>query len=101
MRVLSYNILDGGTGRADKLAGVIESQRPDVVCLVEAEDESVVADLAGRLRADFIVAPGNSKASALLTPWTIADSVNHAPLRPDLTKSLLEATVVDPCGRDW
>ena len=34
MRIVSYNILDGGEGRADPLAEVIEAQRPEVVALV-------------------------------------------------------------------
>lgn len=101
MRLLSYNILDGGTGRVDRLAEVVRCERPDVLCLVEAEDEAVVAEIARPLVADFVTAPGNDKASALLTRWTIRESVNHAPLRPALTKSLLEATVLDPGGGDW
>ena len=31
MRVVSYNILDGGEGRADPLAEVLIARRPDVV----------------------------------------------------------------------
>jgi ABC-type sulfate transport system substrate-binding protein len=42
VRVLSYNILDGGGGRADLLAGVIEGERPDVVAMVEADDVAVI-----------------------------------------------------------
>src|SRR5829696_4462161 len=101
MRIVSYNILEGGGGRADKLADVIRSQRPDVVCLVEAEDEAVLATLADRLEMDFVPAPGNKRGSALLTRWTIRDSINHAPLRKALNKSLLEATVVTPAGEEW
>jgi endonuclease/exonuclease/phosphatase family metal-dependent hydrolase len=101
MRIVSYNILDGGGRRAGLLGDVIEAQRPDVVGLVEAEDVRVVEDLAGRLGMDFVHAPGNSHASALLSRWTIRDSINHALLQPALSKSLLEATVIDPAGREW
>src|SRR5213079_2514066 len=79
----------------------IEAQRPDVVCLVEAEDLAAVEGLAKRLEMDFVHAPGNSHASALLSRWTIRDSINHALLQPGLSKSLLEATVTDPAGREW
>jgi len=96
MRLVSYNILDGGEGRADPLAEVIEAQRPDVVALVEAEDLTVVERIARRLNMDFVHAPGNSKASALLTRWTIRESINYAPLHPQIEKSLLAATVVTP-----
>jgi endonuclease/exonuclease/phosphatase family metal-dependent hydrolase len=100
MRVLSYNILDGGTGRAELLGDAIEPQRPDVVALVEADDPGVVETLAGRLGMDFIHAPGNSHASALLSRLPIAETVNHAPMHAGLEQSLLEATVVVPGGAE-
>ena len=103
MRIVNYNILDGGEGRVDSLARVIEAQRPDVVGLVEADSRAVVEDLAARLEMDFVHAPGNAHASALLTRWPVRESINHAPLHPNaLEKSLLEATVVEPeSGREW
>jgi endonuclease/exonuclease/phosphatase family metal-dependent hydrolase len=101
VRLLSYNILDGGTGRADQLADVIASRRPDLVALVEAEDEAVLDHLARRLDMDVIFAAGNTHASALLTRWPVRESINHAPLHKDLEKSFLEATIVDPTGREW
>ena len=100
MRILSYNILDGGGDRVDALAQVIESQQPDLVALVEAEDEGVVEALAARLGMDFIHAPGNTHASALLSRFPIAETVNHALLHPTLEKSLLEATVTPPGGSE-
>ena len=100
MRLLSYNILDGGVGREDLWTAVIEAQRPDVVALVEADDPGVVEHLAGRLDMDFIHAPGNSHASALLSRTPITATVNHALLREGLEKSLLEATVRQPDGAE-
>jgi len=102
MRVFSYNILDGGEGRADPLAEVIEANRPDVIGLVEATNGTVIERIAHRLKMDFVHAPGSvSQASALLTRWTIRDSINHGLLRKGLSKSLLEASVVDPKGQAW
>jgi exodeoxyribonuclease-3 len=101
MRLVSYNILDGGSGREDALAEVIAAQRPDLVALVEADDVGVCEAIASRLNFDLLHAPGNSRASALLTRWPLRESVNHAPLRKVLEKSLLEATVVEPGGREW
>ena len=103
MRLISYNILDGGAGRAEALGDVIEAQRPDLVALVEADDPAVVERLARRLEMDALHAAGNTHASALLSRWPIRESINHAPLRPDeLEKSLLEATVAEPrSGRQW
>lgn len=101
MRIVSYNILDGGADRFDLLGRVIEACRPDVVSLVEAEDGEVVETLAGRLGMDFVHAPARKHASALLSRWTIRESVNHSLLQPALSKSLLEATVLDPAGGAW
>jgi len=101
VRVISYNILDGGEGRADPLAEVIEAQRADVVALVEAEDLTVVERIARRLKMDYVHAPGRKQASALLTRYAIRDSINHALLRDGLSKSFLEATLVDGRGGEW
>jgi exodeoxyribonuclease III len=101
MRLVSYNILDGGEGRADALAAVIEARRPDVVGLVEAESLPVLERIAARLKMDFIQALGKKGASALLSRWPIAETINHAPLQKNITKSLLEARVIEPTGREW
>jgi endonuclease/exonuclease/phosphatase family metal-dependent hydrolase len=96
MRIVSYNILDGGEGRADPLAEVIEAQGPDVVALVEAEDTTVVERIAKRLKMDYVHAPGNTHASVLMSRWTIRESINHAPLHGQFEKSLLEVKVATP-----
>ena len=54
MRLVSYNILDGGTGRADALGDVLAAMRPDLVALVEAEDVAVVDHIARRLDMQFL-----------------------------------------------
>lgn len=100
MRILSYNILDGGAGREQLLAAVIESQRPDVVALVEADEPAVVEWLANRLKMDFIHGPGNTKASALLSRLPIRHTINHAPLHPEISKSFLETAVIAPDGSE-
>ena len=48
LRLLSYNIRYGGTGREEALAAVIRHVDPDVVVLQEATDTRVVAALAER-----------------------------------------------------
>lgn len=98
MRVVSYNILDGGEGRADPLAETLIAQRPDVVALVEADDLVVLERIAARLKMDYIHAPGNSHAVALLSRWPIITTINHAPGMPVLSKCLLEAIVATPAG---
>ena len=101
MRLVSYNILDGGEGRADPLAEVLEAQRPDVIALIEADFPWALERIANRFKMDFIHASGKKGSVALLSRWPIRQTLNHGPLRPGLTKCLLEATVVEPGGREW
>jgi endonuclease/exonuclease/phosphatase family metal-dependent hydrolase len=101
MRIVSYNILDGGEGRADPLAEVIQAQRADVVVLLEADDPTVVRRIAARLKMDFIEAPAKQHAAALLSRWTIAGTINHSAVQPALRGSLLEATVIERGDRQW
>jgi endonuclease/exonuclease/phosphatase family metal-dependent hydrolase len=93
MRLLSYNILDGGEGRADPLAEVIEAQRPDIVALVEADVPAVVERIARRLSMDFVIGQGKGHASALLSRYPIVQSINHGALNPKISRSCLEAVV--------
>jgi endonuclease/exonuclease/phosphatase family metal-dependent hydrolase len=53
MRVLSYNILTGGTQRIEQLKRLIKSQQPDIVGLIEATDEQVIQNLASGLGMDY------------------------------------------------
>ncbi len=94
MRIISYNILDGGVGRADPLVEVIKAQRPDVVVLVEADDAEMRSRIAWRLGMDMIVGEGRKgHTAALLTRGRIIDSVNLAAMHDHGPRSLLLATV--------
>ena len=62
MRIVTYNILNGGEGRADPLAEVIEAQRADIVGLTEADDPAVLERIANRLKMDYIHAVGERHA---------------------------------------
>ncbi|MDF2774038.1 MAG: Endonuclease/exonuclease/phosphatase [Geminicoccaceae bacterium] len=48
LRLLSYNIRYGGTGREDSIAAVIRSCSPDIVVLQEATDPAIVERIAER-----------------------------------------------------
>ena len=101
MRLLSYNILDGGEGRADPIGEVVQAQRTDLVALVEADDPAVVVRIAGRLKMESVRAEGHGHSVALLSRWPIVASINHALLRPGLTKCFMEAKVRQPSGAEW
>jgi endonuclease/exonuclease/phosphatase family metal-dependent hydrolase len=71
------------------------------VALVEATDLTVIERIAKRLGFDYVHAPGNTQASALLTRYTIRHSINHALLDKGMSKSFLEALLIDPAGVEW
>ncbi len=100
MRIVSYNVLNGGEGRADPLAEVIEAQRPDIVALIEADNAGVVDRMARRLHMDCIRGEGDEHAVAILSRWAIVETVNHAALGKE-PPCCLEATIADPSGDRW
>jgi endonuclease/exonuclease/phosphatase family metal-dependent hydrolase len=53
IRVLSYNILLGGTQREQQLVAILQAAHPDVIGLVEATNPLVVEKLAQRLGMQF------------------------------------------------
>jgi len=100
VRIVSYNILDGGEGRADPLAEVIQAQRPDLVALVEADHPAVVDRIAARLNMNAVTAVGKRHSAALLCRGAIAESINHALITTTLSGCFLEAIArVD--GVEW
>jgi len=100
MRLVSYNILDGGTDRADALLQVIEAQHPDIVVLVEADDRQVVDRLAAGLKMEVLAGEGRKHGGAILSRWPIVESINYGLLRGEFVDLLLEATVQGP-DRTW
>ena len=100
MRLFSYNILDGGEGRADPLAEVIEAQHADLVALIEADNADVLERISKRLRMEMIVGRGKRHAVALLSRWPIVHTINHAAFRskPDC---LLETLIRTPAGEEF
>ena len=100
-RVLTYNILFGGTPRTDQIAQIIRSARPDVVGLLEATDPRVVEKLAEQLGMEYRLT-GRSRFAA---DWQVA-VLSRLPivrmrvhLRPGaLSKPLLEIGVREEHG---
>src|SRR5579884_1806436 len=81
MRVLSYNILLGGTPRIDALDKMIRSAQPDVVGLVEATNAKVVEELANRSGMHFaLTGEGkwfNDWNVAILSRLPILETIVH------------------------
>lgn len=100
MRLVSYNILDGGVGRADPLTEVLAAQQADVVVLVEAGDAVVVDRIARRLKADVVTGMGRQHAIAVLSRLTIVQSVNYAAMGDAGPRCCIEAIIQTRTGRE-
>jgi exodeoxyribonuclease III len=92
LRLMTWNIWDGGGERVPLIAEVVAAVNPDVLLLNEADDEAVVADLADRLSYRHLWARGSGdKHIALLTRLPVVDwrVYNRRPL----TQAILSATL--------
>jgi endonuclease/exonuclease/phosphatase family metal-dependent hydrolase len=92
VRILTYNIWDGGIGRLPLIEAVIRSQSPDVVALQEVTDRAAAEGLAARLGMRAVHGDANSRwAIAWLTSQPVKRAENYR--LPELAKTLLEVEV--------
>jgi endonuclease/exonuclease/phosphatase family metal-dependent hydrolase len=100
-RILSYNILVGGTRRIDFIEQMIRMAEPDVVGLVEAHDLRVVQELARRLGMEYRTnaSPDGSwrTSLALLSRLPIISSAIHSADKA-ISRPLLEVGLEDESG---
>ena len=99
MKLMSYNIFEGGEGRIDPLAEVIRLFDPDVVIVVEPWNEGLFHKLADKLHMDRFLADSSTNphgSTGLLSRYKIKEAVNHAPLDGRLTRSAFHAIVELP-----
>ena len=92
MRLVTWNIWNGGEGRLDAIERVLREQDADVVALQEANDRAVVGTLGKRLGMNVVYGEANSAfALAWLSRLPVSRSENHR--LPVLEKTLLEIEV--------
>lgn len=92
MRVLSYNILEGGGNRLERIAAVIQGQQPDAVAILEASSRANVEWLARDLGLHLAFGEANGPCHvAWLSRLPAAKMHNHR--LPALSKTLLEIEV--------
>ncbi|HEX4681151.1 MAG TPA: endonuclease/exonuclease/phosphatase family protein [Gemmatimonadaceae bacterium] len=96
MRFLTYNIREGGVGRAEEIAEVINAAGPDFVALQEASDPAVVARIATLTGFGFSGSQrGHSTGFISRVPV-----LNHAWRHPPRTRhAILEVALRDPLPR--
>ena len=96
LRVLSYNVRFGGTGRERALASVIRAAAPDVVMLQEATDVGVVERLAALTELPHWGARANH-STGFLSRLPVA---SHAWHHPSASRhAFLEVELADPAVR--
>jgi len=92
LRLVTWNIWNGGEGRLEAIDRVLREQDGDVIALQEANDPAAVERLASSLEMELVYGEGNSEyAVAWLSRLPIARSRNHR--LPVLEKTLLEIEV--------
>src|SRR6266513_448029 len=92
MRVITYNIWNGGAERIGAIADVLRALDADVVALQEANDRGNVELLAQRLGMELVYGEANSDyAVAWLSRLPVARTENHR--LPLLDKTLVEVEV--------
>jgi endonuclease/exonuclease/phosphatase family metal-dependent hydrolase len=94
VRVLTWNIWNGGEGRNEAIQRVLREENADVVALQEANDRAAVERLAGALGMELVYGEANSPfAVAWLSRIRVERAQNHR--LPVLEKTLLEIEVAD------
>lgn len=92
MKVLSYNIREGGDGRLPNIAGIIRRQQPDAVALLEANSRTNAESLARELGMQLAFGEANCAYHvAWLSRPPIRRWENHR--HAALAKTLLEIEV--------
>lgn len=92
LKVLSYNIREGGEGRLALIAGVIRRQQPDAVALLEATSRAHTETLARDLGMELAFGEANNGVHvAWLSRLPIRRSANHR--HTALAKTMVEIEV--------
>src|SRR5258706_8577483 len=102
-RILSYNILVGGTRRIDHITNIIRAANPDIVGLVEATNPRVVKELAERLGMQYRMSGSPTHTSdwqvAVLSRLPSTHAYTHL-LPVILTQPLLDGCVEEKGGHN-
>jgi exodeoxyribonuclease-3 len=92
VRVLTWNIWNGGEDRLDAIERVLRQEDPDIVALQEANDREAVETLGSRLGMEVVYGDASSAfAVAWLTRLPVTGMRNHR--LSVLEKTLLEVQV--------
>ena len=93
LRVMTYNILDGGKDREEHILTVIQTAKPNVVIFQEVFTEEFLMFLSHSLGMNYYIGKGNKKRKvALLSKLPILTFKSHHPLFP-IWRNFIEAEI--------
>jgi endonuclease/exonuclease/phosphatase family metal-dependent hydrolase len=93
LRVITFNIRDGGITRETRIREILLTLQPDLLFIQEVVDPDVILDLAQTLHMTPVLASGWTKRRvALLTRFPVISQRSHSPF-PKLSRDFLEVTV--------
>ncbi len=92
LRILTYNLYFGGTDRVDAIHSVLSSIDADVIALTEADDRSVIDELADRLMMHFVWEHGSGDRH-IATMSRLPIITSNIYRTPPLTQAVLETKV--------
>ena len=93
LRVMTYNILDGGNNRESFILDVIKNAKPDVVILQEVFTESFLKPLSDSLGMNYFLGGGNKERKvALLSKLPVISFKSHHPVFP-IWRNFIDAEI--------
>jgi len=93
LRVMTYNILNGGEGRESYISDVIQTAQPDVVILQEVYTEEFLKSLAALLGMKYFIGERNKERKvALLSKLPVRSFISYHPIFP-IWRNFIDAEV--------
>src|SRR5258708_23919375 len=92
LRIMTYNILDGGIGREALILEVLEAVQPDVVVFEEVYYSETIAGFAKALGADYFFGEGNRMRRVAVLSRVPILSRNSPHTFPPICRNLAQVT---------
>ncbi len=93
LRVIRYNILDGGENREAYILKVIQAANPDIVILQEVYSEKILQSLSQVLGMQYYFGNGNKRRKvALLSKLPVSNFKSHHPIFP-IWRNFIDAEI--------
>jgi endonuclease/exonuclease/phosphatase family metal-dependent hydrolase len=98
VRLMTYNILDGGISRETYILEVIQGANPDLIVIQEVTDVNILRSLGQTLNMEYLIGKGNRERKvALLSRLPIENFRSNHPIFP-IWRNFIEANIKCPSG---